>query len=120
MGFARRVAVVSALIAVVAGLITVPGVRQRRASAAPARVGGRSGFAAGGWMLLWESDAGWARDLDTIAATGARWLRFDFDWQSAEPVAGQFNWSPIDRVVREARARGLEVLATPAYTPAWA
>src|SRR5688572_167441 len=62
------------------------------------RIGDAVGFA-GGSSILWGTDAELARDFDTIVATGARWVRLDFDWPSAEPVQGQFNWQHIDRVV---------------------
>ncbi|HET7653689.1 MAG TPA: cellulase family glycosylhydrolase, partial [Acidimicrobiales bacterium] len=93
----------------------------RTASASgSATIGQRAGFAPTSWMLLWGSNTDVARDLDAAAATGAKLLRFDFDWQSAEPSKGSYNWSYIDRVVNGAKARGLSVLGTIAYTPAWA
>src|SRR4051794_21064835 len=121
MGFARRLAA-AAMVAVALGTAVSWKSRSASASASEAAgtIGSQGGFAAGGWVLLWGSDAELARDLDAIAATGAKWVRFDFDWASAEPSQGDFDWGPIDRVVSAVRARGLEVLATPAYTPDWA
>lgn len=81
--------------------------------------GDRAGFSPGA-PFLWDSDAELDRDLDAMAATGARWIRIDFDWPSAQPTPTTFHWDHIDRVVSAARARGLEVLALPGYTPAWA
>src|SRR4051794_37751255 len=108
MGFARRVFAATALLAIGVGAIVTP-MLPRLASASPAgTVGSLGGVAAGGYMLLWESDAALARDLDAVVATGAQWVRFDFDWQSAQPEPGRFNWGPIDRVVAGARARGLQ------------
>lgn len=107
---------VAAMLATLAFAVVAPS----SGAAEATTLGERSGFAPTSRMLLWGSDADLARDLDLMAATGARWIRFDFDWQSAEPVRGQYNWSFIDRVVREAHARDLRVLATPAYTPTWA
>jgi aryl-phospho-beta-D-glucosidase BglC (GH1 family) len=52
--------------------------------------------------------------------SGARWLRLDFPWSSIESTRGTYNWALTDRVVNAATARGLRVLALPAYTPAWA
>jgi hypothetical protein len=60
------------------------------------------------------------RDFELIASTGAAWVRFDFDWGGAEPEPGKYNWRRIDRLVQAARSRRLSVLATVAYTPAWA
>ncbi len=102
-------------------LATVLGmVEHREAAADTASMGQSAGFAQTSWTLLWGSDAEVDADLDAVAATGAKWLRFDFDWQSAEPTRGTYRWKYIDRVVNKARARGLRILATPAYTPTWA
>ena len=62
-----------------------------------------------------------SRDFDAIKASGAKWVSFDFDWstvQAAGPTS--YDWAPIDRAVNAANARGLNVLAVPDYTPAWA
>jgi hypothetical protein len=70
---------------------------------------------------LWESTSDLAADFDAIKATGATWVRFDFDWSAVQPNGPTtWNWAPIDRGVAAANARGLKVLATLAYTPAWA
>ena len=83
-------------------------------------VGTRVGFS-NGHEILWMSDADLEADLDGMAASGARWLRVDFDWPSVQAGGrDRWNWTHIDRVVRGARARGLRVLAMPAYTPTWA
>ncbi len=72
-------------------------------------------------LILWESDADLAADLDAMQAVGAKWVRVDFDWSSIQPTSPtKWSWAPTDRVVNAARARGLEVLAMPAYTPPWA
>ncbi len=83
-------------------------------------LGDRSGIAPTSRMLLRGSDRDLARDLDLVADSGAGWVRFDFDWESAEPERGRYDWSLIDRVVDAAHDRDLRILATPAYTPAWA
>ena len=90
-----------------------------RATTAPT-IGSLAGIAAGGYMLPCESPATLSRDLDAIAASGARWVRFDFDWSSVEKNRGAFDWDALDRVVLGARHRDLEILATVAYTPDWA
>lgn len=82
--------------------------------------GDRSGIAPTSRMLLRGSDTELERDLDLVEGTGVRWIRFDFEWWSAEPEPGRFDWSQIDRVVREARERDLQVLGTLGYTPEWA
>jgi polysaccharide biosynthesis protein PslG len=59
--------------------------------------------------------------LDDVGANlGIPWVRLDFNWFQIEPEAGVFRWEEHDRVVARAAALGLQVLATLAYTPAWA
>jgi hypothetical protein len=80
----------------------------------------RTGFA-NGVMPLQLDDAQLARDLDGMAATGARWLRVDFYWPTVQEAGPQsWNWASTDRVVKGAIERGMEVLAMPAYSPKWA
>lgn len=89
---------------------------------APASANTLSGQGAGyspGWKILWGSDAELAKDLDGMVATGAKWIRIDFDWPSIQPDQSSWYWHATDRAVREATKRGLQVLALPTYTPAW-
>lgn len=81
----------------------------------------RAGFNPGSG-ILWMSDADRQRELDAMAATGAKWIALDFDWSSIQgdgPTS--FRWDrSTDTVVREARAHGLKIVATLAYSPPWA
>jgi hypothetical protein len=83
-------------------------------------VGSSYGGFSPGAGILWESATDLTRDLDAMQATGAHWIRFDFDWPSIEASKGSFNWSATDRVVNAAIARGFEIDALPTYTPTWA
>jgi hypothetical protein len=58
--------------------------------------------------------------LDRIAAAGIAWIRVDFNWFMMEPEPGVYDWTTTDAVVGDARARGLNVYATLAYSPGWA
>lgn len=58
--------------------------------------------------------------LDVAVELGGAWIRIDLNWDLAEPAQGQWNWAPFDAVIDGAKARGLKVYATLAYTPAWA
>ena len=61
------------------------------------------------------------RDFAGYSDAQARWFRFDVNWaviQAGGP--GSYNWDPFDRIIRGALARGLKVLVTLQYTPAWA
>ena len=62
--------------------------------------------------------------LDKMAAAGVRWVRIDFGWASFQengPDAySQWYIDRADFVVDAARARGINVLGTLWWTPAWA
>jgi polysaccharide biosynthesis protein PslG len=58
--------------------------------------------------------------LDRVAEAGIAWIRVDFNWFMIEPERGVYDWAITDAVVSEARARGLNVYATLAYSPGWA
>jgi polysaccharide biosynthesis protein PslG len=60
------------------------------------------------------------REFDLMAAMKVTWVRADFDWSAIESQRGQFNWAYPDRVVQEASARRMTVVALIAYTPDWA
>jgi hypothetical protein len=60
------------------------------------------------------------REFDLMAAMKVTWIRADFDWAAIESQRGQFNWDYTDRVVQEASARHMKVVALMAYTPEWA
>lgn len=64
------------------------------------------------------------RQLDAARAAGARIVRVDVSWASLQPRSRR-SWSAweqrrLDRVVRRARQRGLELLLTFWETPCWA
>jgi len=58
--------------------------------------------------------------LDRVQAAGIGWVRIDFIWAWVEPSRDQLDWSVYDAIAAAARARGIEIYATLAYTPAWA
>jgi len=61
-----------------------------------------------------------ASQLDKVKAAGIGWVRVDFIWAAVESQRGRYNWRGYDALVAAVRARGLQVYATLAYTPAWA
>src|SRR5262245_62908091 len=61
-----------------------------------------------------------AAQLDKTRAAGIGWVRIDFIWAVAEPVRGKYDWRIYDAIAAAAKARGLQVFATIAYTPGWA
>jgi hypothetical protein len=59
--------------------------------------------------------------LDAARDTGATLVKFRFDWNALEPEkGGTFQWPIYDRIVREARQRGLTVVGILGNTPRWA
>lgn len=68
----------------------------------------------------WDVLANGARALDAAKATGAKIVRVDFDWGQIESTKGTRNWARWDSFVSGCNSRGLKVLATLAFTPAWA
>ena len=59
--------------------------------------------------------------LDDIKSLGVGWIRVDMAWNSIQPTSKDvFVWEPFDRIVREARDRGIAVLPIITYTPEWA
>src|SRR5919202_3217182 len=78
------------------------------------------GIAAGGNIQdLPAGDRG--RYLENVKRAGAGWLLFDLNWAVIQRKGRRsYDWAPFDRVVSSARRRGLAVLGTLLYTPAWA
>jgi polysaccharide biosynthesis protein PslG len=101
-----------------AGLAVAATLTACRSASSPA-LGVRAGFAEGS-TLLSRTEGELDAELDGIAATGARWLRVDVDWDVLEHERGVFDWRRVDRVVLGARRRGLQVLGLLTYTPPWA
>ena len=71
--------------------------------------------------LGYEPQADFDRDMGILDGSGAGWVRVDINWsviQRHGPTS--YDWVPFDRIVDDARARGLNVLGVLTYTPAWA
>jgi hypothetical protein len=71
--------------------------------------------------LEFETAATRDRTLDSLAAMGAQWIRFDVKWDVIQ-YGGPDSWdfSRYDALTAAASARGLRVLGTLAYAPRWA
>lgn len=112
----RRLA---ALALAAAAVVLSPLAQHSRSEAAVSRADA-FGIAPGG-ALQGEDPATFARDLDSISDLGARWLRVDINWaQIQHSGPSSYHWEGIDRLVRRARARGMNVLGAFMYSPDWA
>ncbi len=91
-----------------------------RAAAPGTSLAERVGISAGN-TILWDTDAVEKRKLQTVADSGAKWFEMDIDWNSIQDGGpNSYMWTATDRVVTDARARGLKILGMVGYTPAWA
>ncbi|QMU20910.1 cellulase family glycosylhydrolase [Gordonia rubripertincta] len=108
------------VIATLAGMVWV----RSDAHSAPASCALSNGThkiaASPGASLLAASDADLNRELAIAEELGMWAVRFDVDWSVVEPVRGQRNWAPIDRVVNAIVAHGLCPVGLATYTPLWA
>lgn len=66
----------------------------------------------------WGENAG--ERQDTVGATGAKWLREEFDWDRIEPRNGEWDFSRYDAVIAAAAQRGMSVLPLLMSAPSWA
>jgi Cellulase (glycosyl hydrolase family 5) len=108
------------LVAIVVTCITSPGARGAGGAAKPPAPASRVGIAGGG-VIQMMGGPDRQRYFDSLKAVGAGWIRIDVNWaviQRKGPTS--YDWSPSDRLVRAARRRGIQVLGTLLYTPAWA
>src|SRR5260370_30201945 len=58
--------------------------------------------------------------MNEVQAARIGWVHVAVNWPWVEGSPGSFDWSLYDQIVAAAQARGVEVLATILYTPAWA
>lgn len=61
-----------------------------------------------------------AQVFEYVKDASVGWVRVDFIWAEMEPMQDSLRWARTDSTVAWARQRGLNVLATLAYTPRWA
>ena len=118
---ASGLGIVAAVVVVAAGVLVAPSPRTSRATAG-ALVGSHPviGGVAFGDDLPALSPAALDAALDDVGRLHATWIRMDFSWADIEPAPTRYDWTALDRVVAAASRRGLHILATLGYTPAWA
>jgi polysaccharide biosynthesis protein PslG len=108
------------LVAIVVTCITAPGSACAGGAAKPAAQASRFGIAGGGAIqMLGNADR--KRYFDSLEAVGAGWIRMDINWAVIQREGPRsYDWAPFDRLVHAARRRGIRVLGTLVFTPAWA
>lgn len=57
------------------------------------------------------------KDLETLKAVGAKYLRFAFGWDSIEEEPGNYNWGFWDKLVELAPQYGVTLIPYVCYTP---
>jgi beta-glucosidase len=63
----------------------------------------------------------WEQDLDLVADSGARWLRWGIPWYRVEPEPGRFAWDWVDAVVDRLAALDVTCIVDLMHygTPLW-
>ena len=69
---------------------------------------------------LYDRDEVLDRELAWIKASGAQWVRVDFDWSVSQPRADAFDWQYLDRIVDMTQRHELRILAVISNAPEWA
>jgi hypothetical protein len=60
------------------------------------------------------------KPAELLAASGARWVKEEFRWETVQPSRDRWTWDFMDAAVNEEKARGLEILGLLDYTAGWA
>ncbi len=70
--------------------------------------------------LLDAPSAEQQRALERLAAAGIDWVRIRAGWESIEPAPGVYEWQPLDALLANVSAAGLEPLLVLDGSPPWA
>ncbi len=93
---------------------------RHRITVASADSAGQVGFAAGS-ILPQLSASQLNTELNGMRSAHATWVRFDVQWDQAQPdPAKPYNWGPYDTVTKAVVAHGMRPIGIIDYTPAWA
>jgi hypothetical protein len=60
------------------------------------------------------------KPAELLAASGAKWVKEEFRWETVQPSRDRWTWDFMDAAVNEEKARGLEILGLLDYTAGWA
>src|SRR5438874_12463774 len=111
----RRACLVATLVACITAAGS-SGAVDRAKPAPPSKLGVADG---GNLQVLGGRER--ARYLDAVKGAGAGWIRIGIYWPVVQRHGpASYDWAPFDRVVKAARRRGLRILGTILFAPAWA
>jgi polysaccharide biosynthesis protein PslG len=129
---ARRIALLAVLPVVLAACSSSSPASHERlggSSAARPKVGALATTTAGlpvygiaaGCCIQWMSATSIGNQLDAYSAIGAKWIRFDINWNDIQAGGpSSYAWANYDKVVNAATSRGIRVLGMLGYSPPWA
>ncbi|RIK38599.1 MAG: hypothetical protein DCC58_16470 [Chloroflexi bacterium] len=77
-----------------------------------------------GFNIAWRGDeqAGpfHQQTMEKVTEAGFSWVRIQITWRDAEPQPGQYHVAHIDRIVEQARADNVRIMASILKAPTWA
>jgi hypothetical protein len=77
-----------------------------------------------GFNIAWRGDEGGAQfhqqTFDKVNDAGFSWIRLQVTWGDLEPRRGQYQFGHLDRIVDQARANDLRIVASVVKAPRWA
>ncbi len=72
-------------------------------------------------VFPWFHPATSERDFARVAEAGFTWAKILVPWRAVQPEGSEtFTWTEADRVIRQAREQGLEIIARIDHQPRWA
>ena len=107
-------------VAVLAASLLISGLSASAALAAPRAI---SPFGLNSHMLWGYSNTEITRELDSVKASGATWLRIDVSWRGFETAKGTYDsglLTKLDYIVSQGAARGIKVAPVVLAVPDWA
>ncbi len=60
------------------------------------------------------------RILNTVQDAGFTWVKQQAQWKDIEGPQGSYQWGELDNIVRDVKARGLNIMISVAKAPDWA
>lgn len=71
------------------------------------------------WPYLYTSETR-TQAMTMMSEAGIQWVRFNWSWKDMQPQAGEFDYSHLDAVARDAAIHNLQLVPILFAVPAWA